>query len=382
MGDGLLAGGDVDGAQGPRDGGDRLHGRAHAQDLAGGHAALGAARARGCTPDAALPGDHLVVRQRPGGRGQLEAVADLDALDGLDAHEGAGQPAVEASVPVHVRAQARRQAVHDDLDDPAEGVAVLVGLVDPLHHGGGGLGVQAADRVLVERRHDRGVGGLGPHAGRGADPAELDDVGDDADPADLLEEVAGDASERHAGGGLAGRGALEDRAGLVEVVLLHAREVGVAGARAGQRGVAAGLLEVTGVDRVGRHDLLPLRPLGVADVDRHRAALGLPVAHAADDRDLVLLELHPRAPAVAEAPTRQGVGDVVGGDPDMGRQALEDRDQGRAVGLARSEPTQHDVSVSRGHRPARGGHAVMRPTRAGPARTPRSAPTTMNGPKG
>ena len=313
---------------------------------------------------------------------ELEAVADLDALDGLDAHERSGQPAVEAAVPVDVRAQPRRQAVDDDLDDPAEGVAVLVGLVDPLHHRGGGLGVQAADRVLVERRHDRGVGGLGPHACRGADASELDDVGDDADPADLLEEVARDSSQRHAGGGLAGRGALEDRAGLVEVVLLHAREVGVAGARAGQRGVAAGLLELTGVDGVGRHDLLPLRPLGVADVDGHRAALGLPVAHAADDRDLVLLELHPCAPAVAEAPTGQGVGDVVGGDPDMGRQTLEDRDQGRAVGLARSEPTQHDVSVSRGHRPARAGHAVMRPTSAGPTRTPRSAPTTMNGPKG
>ena len=242
--------------------------------------------------------------------------------------------------------------------------------------------MQAADRVLVERRHDRGVGRLGPHAGRGADPAELDDVRDDPDPADLLQEVAGHATERHAGGGLAGRGALEDRAGLVEVVLLHAREVGVTGARAGQRGVAAGLLELTGVHRVGRHDLLPLRPLGVADVDGHRTALGLPVAHAADDGDLVLLELHPCAPAVAEASTRQGVGDVVGGDPDMGRQALEDRDQGRAVGLARSEPTQHDVSVSRGHRPARGGHAVMRPTSAGPARTPSSAPRTMNGPKG
>ena len=82
----------------------------------------------------------------------------------------------------------------------------------------------------------------------------------------------------------------------------------MAGPRAGQRGVAGAALELDGVDRVGRHDLLPLRPLAVADAQRDRAALGLAVADAADDLELVLLELHPGAAAVAEpAPGQRGL---------------------------------------------------------------------------
>ena len=54
------------------------------------------------------------------------------------------------------------------------------------------------------------------------------------------------------------------------------------------------------VDRVGRHHRLPLGPLGVADPDRDRAAEGQAVPDAAEDLDLVLLERHPGAPAVAE----------------------------------------------------------------------------------
>ena len=49
----------------------------------------------------------------PRRRGSTEAVADLDALDRLDAHERAGEPGVEPAVPVHVGAQAGRQAVDD-----------------------------------------------------------------------------------------------------------------------------------------------------------------------------------------------------------------------------------------------------------------------------
>src|SRR6476661_6281951 len=86
----------------------------------------------------------------------------------------------------------------------------------------------------------------------------------------------------------------------------------------GQRRVAGRSLEHLGVDRVGRHDGLPLGPLGVADPQRHRTALGLAVADAADDLELVGLELHPRAPAVAQPPARERVLDVVGRDTDVG----------------------------------------------------------------
>ena len=166
--------------------------------------------------------------QRAGRGGELEAVADLDALDRLDAHQRAGERRVEPSVPVHVRAEAGRQTVDHDLDHAAERVAVLVGLVDALDHQLRGVGVQAAHRVVVEARD---VVGAGHGAGRGADAAELDDVGDHPGVGGLLEEQRGDPAEGDPGGGLAGGGALEDRAGLVEVVLLHARR--------GRRGRAA-----------------------------------------------------------------------------------------------------------------------------------------------
>jgi len=110
-------------------------------------------------------------------------------------------------------------------------------------------------------------------------------------------------------------------------VFLHAGQVGVTGARPGERGVARERLELHRVDRVGRHHLLPLGPLGVGDLDRHRPALGAAVAYASDEGHLVLLELHPSAPAVAEATPGEGVGDVGGGHLDMGGQPLEDRDQ-------------------------------------------------------
>ena len=61
----------------------------------------------------------------------------------------------------------------------------------------------------------------------------------------------------------------------------------------------------------------------------------------------VLLELHPGAAAVAEPAARERVDDVGRRHLDVGGQTLEDGDEGRAVGLARSEPTQHGASLSR-----------------------------------
>ena len=57
--------------------------------------------------------------------GVVPAVADLDALDRLDAHQGLGEQPVELAVPVDVTAEADRQAVAEHLDDPAERVSLL-----------------------------------------------------------------------------------------------------------------------------------------------------------------------------------------------------------------------------------------------------------------
>ena len=311
-----------------RNRGDRLHRRADAQELAGRHAALGAAGASGDAPDALFRGHDLVVGQGPAGAGELEAVAHLDALDGLDAHQGAGEPGVDPAVPVGVRAEPGRQAVDDDLDDAAEGVAVLVGGVDLGHHRGAGVGVEAAHRVGVQGLQ---VVAQGHDAGRRAHGAELDDVRHERGPGGLLHELGGDLAERHACGGLAGAGPLEHRAGFVEAVLLHADEVGVAGTRTRERCAPLEPGQRLGVDRIGRHDLLPLGPLAVADAQRDRAAERGAVADAADDLQVVGLEAHPGTASVAQATAGERGLDVLAGHPDARRQSFEDGDECGAV---------------------------------------------------
>ena len=98
-----------------------------------------------------------------------------------------------------------------------------------------------------------------------------------------------------------------------------------------------------GGHRVGRHHRVPLGPLGVADADRDRPAERHAVPHAAGDLRLVLLELHPRAPAVpGPAPGQRG-GHVRGADLDARGQAFADRDERPPVRLSRGQPAQHDA---------------------------------------
>ena len=129
----------------------------------------------------------------------------------------------------------------------------------------------------------------------------LSDVG-----AELGEQRLGQRAGGDPGRGLAGAGALEHVAGVVEAVLLHADEIGVAG---------AGLVErLLGDAGRGRHLLLPLRPLGVVDHDRHRGAEREAVADPAEELDVVTLEAHARAAAEAEAAAGQLVADLLDGD--------------------------------------------------------------------
>ena len=190
------------------------------------------------------------------------------------------------------------------------------------------LGSPVAIRVGVEGRdvvggRQRGVLGDGGAADRDGVRHQPDAVG-------LLEEPGGHLPERDARRGLAGRGPLEHRPGVVERVLLHADEVGVPRARPGERPVAGDLLlgvdvvgrsQRVGVDRVGAHHGLPLRPLGVADPDGDRRPQGEPVPHPAEELDRVLLELHPGATAVAQPAACQGGGDIGRGDLDPRRAA-------------------------------------------------------------
>ena len=277
-------------------------------------------------------------------RRREESVADLDALDGLDAHERLRELAVEAAVPVHVRAEPGRQTVGEHLDDAAERVAVLAGGVDLVDHARGG--VAASKQRSGSASSASTSSGVGSAASSGTRTGPIDSVWLTSRMPSSARNAARDRAERDAGRGLAGARALEDRTRLVEAVLLHADEVGVARARPGQRGAAAAR-HVGQLDRLGAHHLDPLRPLGVADAQRDGAAEAQAVADAAGDRELVLLELHPRAAAVAELATREIGLDRGARDGDAGGQALHDGDEFGAVRFAGREHAEHWSSLPR-----------------------------------
>ena len=74
------------------------------------------------------------------------------------------------------------------------------------------------------------------------------------------------------------------------------------------------------------------------------------MADPADQRDLVRLEAHARAAAVAEPAAGELTGDVRRLDGQPGRQPLDDHDEGTAVGLAGGEEAQHVATLPEGRR--------------------------------
>ena len=226
--------------------------------------------------------------------------------------------------------EAGRHAVAEHLDDAAERVADLGRGLDLGDHRRLGGGVEAAHRRLVDRV-EVGRGRAGGRASARA-AAHLDHVAEHLG-AELGEQQLGQRAGGDAGRGLAGAGALEHVAGVVEAVLLHADEVGVAGP-----GLAERLL---GGARRGRHLLLPLRPLGVVDHDRDRRPEGATVAHAAEELDVVALEAHAGAAAEPEAAAGELVADLLDGDGQARGQALDHHRERGAVGLTGGQVAQH-----------------------------------------
>ena len=152
----------------------------------------------------------------------------------------------------------------------------------------------------------------------------------------LGQRAGGDAGRR-----LPGAGPFENVPGVVEAVLLHAGQVGVARADLGQR---------RGGRRPGAADIsachLSLRvPLGVLDLDGHRRADRAAVADAADEAQLVDLEALPRPTPEAETATGQLGLDVLDGDRQPGRQPLDDDDQGLPVGFTGGQEAEHAATL-------------------------------------
>jgi hypothetical protein len=150
----------------------------------------------------------------------------------------------------------------------------------------------------------------------------------------MAEQLLGQAAGRDPGGRLPGRRALEDVAGVREPVLQHAGQVGMTGPGLGQ--------DLLGRAGVRRHLLGPLGPLGVGDLDRDRGAERAPVPQPPDQGDLVLLEAHPGAAAVAEAAAGQLVLDVGGAEGQAGRHPFDHDDDRATVRFAGGQEAQHD----------------------------------------
>jgi hypothetical protein len=321
---GRLLGLGVDRAQWLGQGRERLHGHPGHERLARGHATLEAARAVGLAVVAAFVGEEdLVVGLRAVGAGEVEALPEPNRLHGLDRHERAGQAAVQALLPGDVAAQPGDETERAYLEQAAERLVLLAHDVDLLDHRLGGRVVQAAHRRLVHlgevlRAQARALGGR--------DLADLDHVGEDLD-AEGPQEGLGQGATRHPGRRLARAGALEDVAHVGVAVLLAPGQVGVAGAREMDLGDL-------GLHRPRVHPLLPVGVVAVGHLQRDRAAEGAPVADARRDLRRVGLDLHPAAAAVAELAAREVAVEVLGGDLEAGRQALQDAGQARPVRLA------------------------------------------------
>ena len=141
------------------------------------------------------------MRDTPPPPGDLEPVADLDALDGLDAHDRLGEERIEFAVPVDVAAEADRHTEAEHLDHAAERVAVLGRSLDLGDHRLAGGEIEAAHLVVVDPIEliGRGTRSAGGHP----DIAHLDDVRDDVD-AQRLQQRLGDRTGGDASSGLAG----------------------------------------------------------------------------------------------------------------------------------------------------------------------------------
>ena len=89
------------------------------------------------------------MRLRAAQLGQREALADLDALHRLDAHQRPGEARVEPLLLRRVRAEPRRDAARAHLDDAAERVALGAGRVDRF-----ALAAPSADDGALDRDAD------------------------------------------------------------------------------------------------------------------------------------------------------------------------------------------------------------------------------------
>src|SRR6185437_14632017 len=126
----------------------------------------------------------------------------------------------------------------------------------------------------------------------------------------------------------------------------------------------------------------PVLVVEVADDERERRPQGAAVPQPGEHLDGVLLELLPRAAAVALLPTREVGVDRVTVEDEAGRQPADDRHERGPVRLAGGRERQRHASKPRALRiaPTGAGRPVQSSNEAAPWRTSASRPSTTSHP--
>ena len=145
--------------------------------------------------------------------------------------------------------------------------------------------------------------------------------------------LAREGADGDARGSLPRGGAFKDVADVLEVILEHAGEVGVAGARTRDD---LGLAAIAGI---GRHALFPVFVVAILDDEGDGTAHRAAEADARNDARLVLFDQHAAAAPVALLAARQVVVNARDIDFEAGWSALDNRDQFGSVRFAGGKET-------------------------------------------
>lgn len=282
---------------------DGFDGGTHNDLLAGADAAFDAAVSICCVaPGESIPpvnGEDDIVDLGAALPGAIEASAETNRLERVDAANRLSYPPVELAVPVDVAAQPHGQPADSHFYFAADGVSVGLCCIDGFYHSLAGSGISRAHWICLDSipiDHVRG--------GR-ADATNGQCVAMEGD-AEFGEKTLGNSASSNSGGGLAGTGAFEDVADVIESVLDGARQVRMAGPHAGDA-----LDFDLGIDRPGCHLHGPVHPVAILDPEGDRGAKSEPVANATSNLGMVFFDLHAAAATVATLAARKVRGDVI-----------------------------------------------------------------------
>ena len=268
---------------------------------------------------------HLAAAQRRGG----EAGPDLDALHRGQRHQAGDDGRIQLAE--HRLAQPGRHAFGDDLDDPADRVALFARRFDLRAHGGHAVRVHAAQVVPFD---------LLPDVALRADASDLDDAATNGD-AEFRQQLPGECPGNDAAHGFARRGAAP--AAMVAVsVFGEIGEVCVPGPEQ--------VLDVAVVLGAG---------VFVADHDHDRRAGGLALVNPRVDLEpLGFLALSDQAGLAGTAALQfcMNAGLV---DGEVGREPVDDHADGAAVTLAEGRDTQRGAERVAGHGVSRGARSRL-----------------------